>query len=74
MKFDSKLKAEATRYIKKNVTEAKSTNPAKAQMILKRLAEAPGDKNEQKTYTLLQHLENGLSEEEQRSNILKYFS
>ena len=56
MKFDSKLKAEATRYIKKNVTEAKSTNPAKAHMILKRLAEAPGDKNKQKTITLLQHL------------------
>ena len=45
LKFDRKLKAEATRYIKKNVTEAKSTNPAKAHMTLKRLAEAPGDKN-----------------------------
>ena len=74
MKFDSKLKTEATRYIKKNVTEAKSTNPAKANMILKRLAEAPGDKNEQQTFTLLQHLEKGLNEEEQRSQILQYFS
>ena len=73
-KFDTKLKAEATRYIQKNVTEAKLTNPVKANMILKRLAEAPGDKKMQQTFTLLQYVENGLSEDQQRSEILKYFS
>ena len=43
-------------------------------MILKRLAEAPGEKKEHQTFTLLQHLENGLNEDQQRSEILKYFS
>lgn len=73
-KFDVILKIEATRYIKKNVTEAKSTNPAKVNIILKRLAEAPGDKSDQKTFTLLHHIEKGFSEEDQRTEILKYFS
>ena len=57
--FDSKLKAESARYINKNLTEAKVTNLDKANKILKRLAEAPGHKNDQHTFILLQHLEKG---------------
>ena len=72
--FDEKLKAEARRYIVKNVTEAKTTNPAKANMILKKLATAPGDVTESQTFTLLDHLEMNLSDNDQRTNILKYFS
>ena len=72
--FERKLKIEATRYIHKNVSEAKITNPSRANKILKRLAEAPGDKNEQRTFTLLQYIEKGLNEDEQRTEILKYFS
>ena len=72
--FERKLKIEATRYINKNVSEAKITNPARANKILKQLAEAPGDRSEHETFTLLKHIEEGLGEEDQRNQILKYFS
>ena len=57
----------------RNVSEIKVSQPGKAAKILKQLGSAPGEQVSRE-FTLLRHVEEGLSVEEQRREILKYFA
>ena len=71
--YKKKLKEEAARYVERNVTDIKNTNPRKAASILKKLGAAPGECQES-DFTLLRHIEEGYSVEQQRQEILQYFA
>ena len=71
--YKEKIKGEAKKYLEKNVTMIKNTHPRKAASILKSFGTAPGD-SQTKDFTLIKHLEEGLSEQSQRSEILQYFA
>ena len=51
-KFRLKYKAEAEKYLRKNMDDLMTTNPGKAYSILKKMGAAPGDCIESNTFTL----------------------
>jgi hypothetical protein len=61
-------------YIRKNVSDLKSVNPARAASILKRLGGAPGDCGDKREFSVLSHQAQNMSAEECTSRILKYFT
>ena len=73
-KFDQKYKEAAGRYINKNVSELKITNPGKAFKILKRMGAPPGESEDEGSFTLQTHLDQNLSTEESLEKIADFFS
>jgi hypothetical protein len=73
-KFDRKYQKAAEKYILKNVTELKQSDPGKAYTILKRMGAQPGDCDDQGSFTLLNHADNNLSTEESIEQIADYFA
>ena len=72
--YENEFQKTAEEYVRRNVTDLESVNPAKAASILKRLGGAPGDCEDQGTFTVLSHQAQNFSPEECTAKILKYFS
>ena len=72
--YDQQFEKASKEYIRKNVSDLKSVNPARAASILKRLGGAPGDCADKGDFTVLSHQTQNLSAEECTARILKYFT
>ena len=72
--YNSEFQKTAKEYVRQNVSELESVNPAKAASILKRLGGAPGDCEDAGQFTVLSHQSQNLSPEESTAQILKYFT
>ena len=72
--YQTEFQKAARDFVKRNVSELKETNPAKAASILKKLGGAPGDCGDQGQFTILFHQEQNLSPEESTAKILRYFT
>ena len=59
--FDSKYKKAASNYLKKAVSNLKTENPGKAAKTLKKMGASPGDCDDSSSFTLLNHIEEGLT-------------
>ena len=71
--YDQQFEKASKVFIKRNVSDQKSVNPARAASILKRLGGAPGDCADKGDFTVLSHQAQNLSAEEFTASILKYF-
>ena len=71
--YKKKLKEEAGRYLEKNVSLIKNSNPGRAAKVLRTLGQAPGQVSE-KDFTLTRHLDEGFSVDKQREEIMNYFA
>ena len=71
--FKEKFLKASSEYLKKNVSELKSSNPGKAARILKTYAANPCETEEDNYVTLTSHIEENLSDEEQLDRISDYF-
>ena len=74
LKYDKKFQKAVEKYMQKNVSELKASNPGKSYSILKRMGAPPGSCNEEGTFTLQNHLEQNLSTEESIEQIAQYFA
>ena len=72
--FDKLYKAEAKKYLEKNVAALKESNPGQAYSTLKRMGAQPGDCLNLNTFTLPQHENENLSEEESAERIALHFA
>ena len=72
--YETEFQKTAKEYVRRNVTDLESVNPAKAAAILKRLGGAPGDCEDQGAFTVLSHHAQNLTPEESTPKILKYFT
>ena len=72
--FDTKLKIAAQKYMEKNVTELKETNPGKAYRILKKMGAQPGDCADSNTFTLPEHASQNLTNQEAAEQIAAHFA
>ena len=72
--FDQKNDKAAAEFLKKNVSDIKSTNPSKAYSILKKLGAKPGDSENNSGFTLPNHLEENFSVEESAEQIAQHFA
>ena len=63
--YDRKYKKAAQIYLEKNVTSLKEENPGTAYRNLKKLAAQPGDCSDEGNFTLISHLDENLTSEEQ---------
>ena len=70
--FDIKYKKAASEFLKKCVSDMKTENPGKAAATLKRMGAMPGDCQEG-TFTLLNHITENLTVEEQIERISDFF-
>ena len=70
--FDDKYKKAASSYLTKCVTDLKNEQPGKAAATLKRMGAQPGEPDGS-TFTLLNHISESLSVEEQVSRLSDYF-
>ena len=59
--------------MKKAVSNLKVENPGKAAKTLKKMGASPGDCDDSSSFTLLNHLEEGLSVKEQLARFSDYF-
>ena len=73
-KFKHKNKEAACKYITKNISEIKSTNPARAYRLLKKIGAHPGDSTEETTFTLSNHDAQNLTDEQSTEKIANHFS
>ena len=73
-KFDIKYEEAAKRYLKKNVSELKCSNPGKAYQTMKRMGTQSGDCEDEGTFTLQNHSEANLSTEESIEQIANFFA
>ena len=73
-KFRLKYKAEAEKYLRKNMDDLMTTNPGKAYSILKKMGAAPGDCIESNTFTLPTHVSEGLTDEQSAEAIASHFA
>ena len=71
--FNEKYRKAATEHIKKCVTDLKSENPGKAAATMKKLGAQPGDCEEGGSFTLLNHIRENLSVEEQIQRLTDHF-
>ena len=69
-----KYKAEALKYMQKNVDSLKHSNPDRAFSTLKWLGAQPGDCTDSNTFTLPSHLSDNLTEAESAERIADHFS
>ena len=72
--FKRKYKIEAQKYLEKNVHELKESKPGQAYSTLKRMAAQPGDCTDSKTFTLPEHENESLTEEESAERIASHFA
>ena len=72
--YENEFQKRAKEYVRSNVSELKSVDPARAAAILKRLGGAPGDCSDHGQFTVLSHQSQNLSPEESTAQILKYFT
>ena len=70
--FDTKYKKAAAEFLKKCVSDMKIENPGKAAATLKKMGAMPGDCQEG-TFTLLNHIAENLTVEEQIERISDFF-
>ena len=71
--FRDKYKKEAADYLKKFVTNLKKDHPGKAAATLKRMGAQPGDCVEGSSFTLLSHIRENLTVEQQLERLTDYF-
>ena len=71
--FRDKYKKEAANYLKKCVTNLKKDHPGKAAATLKRMGAQPGDCVEGSSFTLLSHIRENLTVEQQLERLTDYF-
>ena len=71
--FKDKYKKEAADYLKKCVTNLKKDQPGKAAATLKRMGAQPGDCMEGSSFTLLSHIRENLTVEQQLERLTNYF-
>ena len=71
--FDVKYKKAASNYLTKAVSNLKSENPGKAAKTLKKMGVSPGDCDDSSSFTLLNHMEEGLTVREQIARFSDYF-
>ena len=72
--FDRKFKEASNRYLEKNVRDLKESDPGKAYATLKRMGAQPGDNLDDGSFSLLQHLENNLTNQQSVDRIAEHFS
>ena len=72
--FQSKYKAAAQKYLKKNTEALKETNPGQAYRILKRMSAQPGDCTDSNTFSLPSHVAANLTNQEAAERIAEHFS
>ena len=72
--FEVKYKEAAEKYLIKNVTDLKESNPGKAYSILKNMGAQPGDCTDSQTFTLPGHEDNKLTNEESAEQICNHFA
>jgi hypothetical protein len=71
--FRQKYKKAASDFLKKCVSDLKTSEPGKAAATLKRMGAQPGDCEEGGTFTLLNHIQENLSVDQQLERLTKYF-
>ena len=71
--FRQKCKKAASDFLKKCVSDLKISEPGKAAATLKRMGAQPGDCEEGGTFTLLSHIRENLSVDQQLERLTKYF-
>ena len=71
--FRHKYKKAASDFLKKCVSDLKISEPGKAAATLKRMGAQPGDCEEGGTFTLLSHIRENLSVDQQLERLTKYF-
>ena len=69
-----KYKAEAKKYLKKNVDALRDAKTGQAYNVLNKLGAQPGDCIDSNTFVLPNHESEGLSEEQSAERIAEYFS
>ena len=72
--FQSKYKAAAQKYLRKNTEALKESNPGQAYRILKKLGAQPGDCTDDNTFSLPAHLAANLTNQESAERIAEHFS
>ena len=73
-KYDLKFEEAAKRYLEKNVSELKVSNPGKAYKILKRMGAHPSDCDNEGSFTLQNHIDENLSTEQSIERIANFFA
>ena len=72
--YNEKFKSAAVAYLEKNVRSLKEDDPGTAYRNMKKLGAQPGDCADEGSFTLLSHLEQGLSDEESIEHIAEHFA
>lgn len=72
--YDLKYKKAARKYIEKNVADLKYENPGKAYSTLKKMGAAPGDCNDEGSFSLQNHLDRNLTTEQCVEEIADHFA
>ena len=72
--FNEKYEKAASAYLEKNIRSLKEDDPGTAYRNLKKLGAQPGDCSDEGAFTLLSHLEQGLSIEESIERIAQHFA
>ena len=73
-KYNLKLKKAAADHLEKNVRSLKESDPGKAYSTLKKMGAQPGDMLEEGSFTLLNHLEDNLTNKESVERIADHFA
>ena len=71
--FDQKFNAAAENYLERNVRELKEADPGKAYATLKRMGAQPGDNLDDGTFSIQEHLEANLTDQQSVERIAEYF-
>ena len=72
--FDKKMKLAARNYLNKNVRDIMDEEPGKAYKCLRKLAAKPGDDGNEKTFSILSHVNENLTTEESVERIAQFFA
>ena len=72
--FKTKYKAEAEKYLNKNLDALRESNPGQAYSILKKMGAQPGDCVDGNGFTLPGHENENLSDEEAAERIADHFA
>ena len=73
-KYEAKYKKAAAEYLVKNVNDLKKSHPGKAYSTLKRMGAQPGDELDNGNFSLAEHLEANLTNQESVNRIAEHFS
>ena len=72
--FERKYKEASNDYLEKNVRELKESDPGRAYATLKKLGAQPGDNLDECSFSILNHLENNLTNKQSVEKIAEHFS